>query len=309
MLRKKQLIGPWAGLPVAWKDDDTFAEKTYRGDVARCCAAGVPGVYTGGTTGEFYAQEFEEFKAVTKATIEECRKGKKPVMIGCTSTFTLGTIRRVRYAMEKGADAVQIALPFWMELTDAEVVGFFREVSTAVPGMPLVIYETLRAKKAISLKVHKLIHEEVPAVIGVKSNEDTLGHTRKGCAQISKLYNVFVGESMWHELGPSGAIGCCSSLVYQNPRIVLQVFDFLLEKKWKELKTAMDNFNHIIIKGLKPCFRSGCKDSALDRLLGLSAGFLKTSLRCRKPYTSCTHAQLVQFRKWLEKNHPEFLEL
>ncbi|MCG2661332.1 MAG: dihydrodipicolinate synthase family protein [Kiritimatiellae bacterium] len=309
MLTKSQLIGPWAGLPIAWKDDNAFDEKQYRIDVANCCAADIPGVYTGGTTGEFYALEFDEFKAVTNATIRECRNGKKPVMIGCTATFTLGVIRRARYAIAKGADAIQIALPFWMELTDAEVVSFFKDVSAAVPGMPLMIYETLRAKKAISLKVHTLIHEAVPAVIGVKSNENTLGHTREGCAQISKLYNVFVGENMWYELGPSGAIGCCSSLVYQNPRIVLQVFDLLLKKQWKELKVAMDTFNHIINEGLKPCFDAGCKDSAMDRLLGLSAGFLKTSLHCRKPYVSCTQTHLIQFRKWLKDNHPEYLEL
>ena len=34
--------GPWAGLPVAWTDDDRFDEATYRHDVARCCEAGVP---------------------------------------------------------------------------------------------------------------------------------------------------------------------------------------------------------------------------------------------------------------------------
>jgi len=309
MLTKSKLVGPWAGLPVAWNDDDTFDEKNYRANVARCCAAGIPGIYTGGTTGEFYAQEFEEFKAVTDATIKECRNGKTPVMIGCTSTFTLGVIRRARYATEKGADAIQIALPFWMEIPDSEVVNFFQQVSDAVPGMPITIYETLRAKKAISLDLHRQIHQAVPAVIGVKSNDNTLGHTQEGCAELGKLYHVFVGETMWHELGPYGAIGCCSSLVYQNPRIVLQVFDLVLKKRWDDVKVWMDKFNRMIFEGLKPCFDAGCVDSAVDRLLGLSAGFLKTSLHCRKPYPSCTQAHLVQFRKWLKDNYPEFLEL
>jgi dihydrodipicolinate synthase/N-acetylneuraminate lyase len=309
MLTKKQMVGPWAGLPIAWKDDDTFDEKTYREDVARCCKAGVPGVYTGGTTGEFYALEFEEFKKVTDATIRECKNAKTPVMIGCTSTFTLGVIRRARYAKERGADAIQIALPYWMEVPDSEVVRFFREVSEAVPDMPIMIYETLRARKAISLALHRQIHEEVPGVIGVKSNEDTLGHTKEGCSEISKLYNVFVGENMWYELGPCGAIGCCSSLVYQNPRIVLQAFKLVLEKKWKEVKVWMDKFNHIFYEGLKPAVGAGCVDSAVDRLLGLSAGFLKTSLWCRRPYPSCTKEHLKEFQKWLKKHHPEFLEL
>lgn len=47
MLTRETFIGPWAGLPVAWQDDYSFDESTYRSDVARCCAAGVPGVYTG----------------------------------------------------------------------------------------------------------------------------------------------------------------------------------------------------------------------------------------------------------------------
>ena len=151
MLTRATFRGPWAGLPVAWKDDMTFDEKTYRGDVARCCEAGVPGVYTGGTTGEFYAQDFDEFKRITDAAVRECKRGKTPVMIGCTSTFTLGVVRRAQYARDRGADAIQVALPFWMEVPDPEVVPFFKAVSKAVPGMPISIYETRRAKKALTL--------------------------------------------------------------------------------------------------------------------------------------------------------------
>lgn len=309
MLTKKQLIGPWAGLPIAWKEDFSFDEKTYRGDVERCCSAKVPGVYTGGTTGEFYALDFDEFKAVTDATISECKNGKTPVMIGCTSTFTLGVIRRARYAQEKGADAVQVALPFWMEVPDRDVVRFFNEVSDAVPGMPMTIYETTRAKKALTLEQHKKIHEEVPAVIGVKSNANTLGNSPEGCRELSKFHNVFAGENLWEKLGPYGVIGSYSSFVYQNPRIMLMVFDLRLKEKWEELKKWMDKYDRICDEGLKHTFDAGCEDSAIDRMLGLSAGFLKTSLKCRGPYPSCTEKHLTDFRKWLGDNYPEFLEL
>jgi dihydrodipicolinate synthase/N-acetylneuraminate lyase len=67
-LTQEALVGPWAALPVAWTVDDAFDETTYRADVARCCAAGVPGIWAGATTGEFYALEFEEFRAVVRAT-------------------------------------------------------------------------------------------------------------------------------------------------------------------------------------------------------------------------------------------------
>ena len=40
VLNRKTFIGPWAGLPVAWSDEDRLAERTYRANVARCCEAG-----------------------------------------------------------------------------------------------------------------------------------------------------------------------------------------------------------------------------------------------------------------------------
>ena len=308
-LTRTTFRGPWAGLPVAWKDDDSFDEKTYRGDVARCCAAGVPGVYTGGTTGEFYAQEYEDFTAIADTAISECKRSGTPVMIGCTSTSTRGAIRRARYARDSGADAIQIAIPFWMALTDDEILRFFVELAAAVPGMPISIYETLRAKRAIPLQVHRKIHAEIPSVLMVKSNEDTLGATKAGCAAISKLYNVFVSENKICELGPYGAIGSCSSFVYLNPRMTLKMFDLLYAKKWKELKVMTGQVHRIIFEGLKPLLARGHLDSSLDRILGRCAGFLKTSLRCRGPYSSCTAKDLGKVQAWMKKNMPEWLEL
>ena len=151
MLTRDTFIGPWAGLPVAWTDDDRFDETAYRTDVARCCQAGVPGVYSGGTTGEFYAMEFDEFKAVTRAIVEESHAQGKPAMTGCTSTYTLGAVRRAAYAAEVGADAIQVTLPYWMEIGDRQIVPFFQEVVKASGGLPLSIYETMRAKKAITV--------------------------------------------------------------------------------------------------------------------------------------------------------------
>ncbi len=309
MLTRSSFRGPWAGLPVAWKDDDTFDEKTYRQDVARCCAAGVPGVYTGGTTGEFYAMEFEEFAAVADAAIAECKQARTPVMIGCTSTFTRGALRRARYARDKGADAIQLAIPYWMALTDDEIVRFFEEVAQAVPEIPISIYETLRAKRPIPLEVHRRIHQAIPQVLMVKSNEETLGCSKEGCAALNDLYNVFVGEHLICELGPYGAVGCCSSLVYMNPRYTLTMFELLYAKQWDALKPMTDRVRRFFVDGLAAISSKGCLDSAIDRLLGRTTGFLKTSLRCRGPYTSCTEADMAQLRAWLQVHAPELLEL
>ena len=131
MLTRETFTGPWAGLPVAWNEDGSFDEETYRGDVRRCCEAGIPGVYTGGTTGEFYAIEIDEFAEISGSTIEECHLLQTPAMIGVSATSTRGAVRRAEIAAALGADAIQVTLPFWMEVRDKEVVSYFQSVSEA----------------------------------------------------------------------------------------------------------------------------------------------------------------------------------
>ena len=65
-----------------------------------------------------------------------------PVMIGCASTYTLGTARRAAFAAEQGADAIQVAVPFWMEIEYSQVVPSFKEV--AGDSIPWPLNKTYR---------------------------------------------------------------------------------------------------------------------------------------------------------------------
>lgn len=307
MLNRETFTGPWAGLPVAWTDDDQFDEAIYRADVARCCKAGVPGVYTGGTSGEFYAMELDEFEAVTRATVEECHAHHKPAMIGCTSTYTLGVARRAGYAAEVGADAIQVALPYWMEIGNAQIVPFFREVANASGGLPLSIYETLRAKKALTLDQHRAIRDAVPSYMVVKANEDTVGCTPEGCQELSKFVNVFVSEHEFGELGRVGANGSCSSVVYWNPRVIMSLWNQVERQDWPGVDAGCQRIAELF-KFLDKAFGStDFTDTAYDRLGGVASGFLQCGLRSRGPYPSPTPADAEMLRCWYREHFPEML--
>ena len=108
MLDRNNFTGPWAGVPTAWNPDGTFDEITYRRDVRACCEAGAPGVYTHGTTGEFYAMELDEWQAVCTAAVDQCRIAKTPIALGVTSTYTQGAVRRARIAADLGAGKLKM---------------------------------------------------------------------------------------------------------------------------------------------------------------------------------------------------------
>jgi dihydrodipicolinate synthase/N-acetylneuraminate lyase len=309
MLTREALVGPWAGLPVAWTDDERFDEATYRGDVARCCEVGAPGVYTGGTTGEFYAMEFDEFQSVARATVEECRARGKPVMIGCSSTYTVGAARRAAYAAEIGADAIQIALPFWMEIGDDQIVPLFKEVVGASGGLPFSVYETTRAKKTLTVDQHRAIKEALPGYMMVKANVDTVGCTPEGCAALSEFVNVFVGEDKWGTLGRRGANGCCSSVVYWNPYVILPLWRRLQQEDWASVDAGCRRLGELF-EFLGATFGpKGFTDTAFDRLGGVAGGFLKSSLRSRGPYPACTQEDVETLRRWYREHFPEMLRL
>ncbi len=301
------MTGPWAGLPVAWSDDDTFDEKAYRINVANCCKVNVPGVYTGGTTGEFYATELDEFKAVARATVDECKKWGKPVMIGCSSTYTLGVIRRAAYARELGANAIQVAFPFWMEVRDDDIVPFLKDVAAAAEGMALSIYETTRSKKALRLNQHRAIADAVPNYLMVKANEGILGSTPDGCRALSEFVNVFVAEGLWAKLGPHGAKGCCSSVVFWNPLLTLELWKEVEKKNWQRVEALEQRWN-LVFEFLRQFEAKGFTDTALDRLGGVASGFLKISLRSRRPYPSATEEDAETLRNFYRKTVPEMLK-
>jgi 4-hydroxy-tetrahydrodipicolinate synthase len=299
--------GPWAGLPVAWDANDSLDERRYCDSVEKCCRAGVPGVYTGGTTGEFYAQSFEEFHLITEQTISVCRSHGVPVMIGCSSTYTRGSIRRAELAARLGADAIQVTLPFWMEVSDSGAIGYFKDVSAASGNVPLSIYETTRCKVALTLDQHRRIHDAVPNYVMVKANESTIGHTAEGCAELSKFVNVFVSEHMWDELAAYGVAGSCSSIVYWSPPYVLSTWEVLKRGDFDELARRVAKIREMYRFLFTDFSERGFTDSAFDRLGAHSTGFIKTGLNCRAPYPSATTRDVELFRNWLESNFPEFL--
>jgi len=305
-LTRETFAGPWAGLPVAWTDDDRFDEAAYRENVANCCRAGVPGVYTGGTTGEFYAMELDEFSQVARATVEECHAHGKPAMVGCSSTYTRGAVRRATIAAELGADAVQLAMPFWIEIGEPQIVPFCKAVAEAA-GLPLSIYDTPRSKRSLTLDHHRAIKEAVPGYIMVKATPGSIGAMPEGCAALAELVNVFVHESLWAELPAAGIHGCCSAMVYWNPRVVLDFWSKVQagdSAAVEQLHRKFASLHDFLFAQFGP---KGYTDTTYDRLAGAACGFLKTNLRNRAPYPPATAEDVQTLRNWCQDHFPEML--
>ena len=110
-LTRDNLHGVWAAIATPFDDQDRFDEDVFRENIRRLHAAGVHGIYTTDSDGEFYAIELEEFKRVVKVFADETQRLGCPTMVGVTWCNTQGIIDRLKYAAAEASSGRTSAIP------------------------------------------------------------------------------------------------------------------------------------------------------------------------------------------------------
>lgn len=310
-LTADEVRGIWAGVTMCWDERYRFNETTYALNIERTLRSGAHGIYTTGSTGEFYAIEFDEFSRMVDIQSELCGAAGMPLQIGCCADSTGEVIRMLEYiAAKKQVGAAQVVLPYWMELTDREVLRFFEDLYKSCPAMPLVHYNIPRAKKFLGADDYLRILEVAPSLIGVKftfagSNFAALQSALIRTPQLS----YFVAENLLASGMMLGARGSYSSLIATNPQFMLTLYEHCVNERWGEAiamqKTAHHFFDEaagfIIARG------EGAIDPVFDKGLSVAAGCSLGSARTRAPYIGWSDETVAAMREWLQQNYPQFI--
>ena len=310
-LTADKLNGIWAGMTMAWDESFHLDEETYAQNTRRMLAENVQGIYTTGSTGEFYALEFDEFKRMVDIEAELCGRAGMPLEIGCCSDATAKTIRLMEHAASKNeVGAVQVTVPYWMELTDRELLQFFKDLYTACPEMPLVHYNIPRAKRFLTGDDYRRVLEVAPSLIGVKY---TFAGSHFGELQeairLTPGLSYFVVETLLVSAMLIGARGCYSSLVATNPSYVLEMYAKARTGKWREAVKAQMHLSRFLneLVAFISSRGEGVIDPVADKGLAVATGCLLGSQRCRPPYIGWSDETVMLVRQWIAENAPEFL--
>ena len=235
-LTSETLNGIWAGVTMPWDENYCFDEDMYAKNIQRAIDAKVSGIYTTGSTGEFYALDYDEFCRMVDIQSELCGNAGMPLQIGCCSDSTAETIKLLEYAAGKRAvTGVQVNIPYWMELDDRELLQFFKDLYMACPDMPLIHYNIPRAKRFLLGRDYKKILEVASNLIGVKFTfaSSHFGELQEAMLMLPNL-SFFVGESLLVSAMQLGAKGSCSSLVLVNPRFILDMYAKAQSGQWEK---------------------------------------------------------------------------
>ena len=112
--------------------------KGIKKQVDRLVAAGIHGIVTTGTTGEFPALTLDEHKSVIKAYVDAV-DGRLPVVAGMGSNSTREAIEMAQYSEKVGAAACMIVPPFYDPLTFKALYKFYEDVCGSI-SIPVMYY-------------------------------------------------------------------------------------------------------------------------------------------------------------------------
>lgn len=304
-LTRKNLHGVWCALITPWTDRDELDAKRYLKELRAYKGLKVQGIYTGGTTGEFYAQDDATFERVTKMTCDEGHALGLPVQIGCTTLSTRTAIGRIKVANKAGADGIQIALPFWLALQDDEVMRFVVEIADAADGTPLILYLTGRSKRKIPAGLFGKIAKKVPAFIGTKDTGASVDEVKAMHADAPDIA-IFGGEDFYLRNPAGGRGGYCSVSGY-NPQLVIDLYNLCDAGRYEDAKPIHEAIARMHKEVWHPPYiEQGFMDSALDRVQRMAGG-IDVGLRCQSPYRSCTDKHVRGYLKWWKTHYPHYM--
>lgn len=310
-LTANDIKGIWAGVTMSWDEQYCFDEASYRQNTEDIIRAGAYGVYTTGSTGEFYALNFDEFKLMVDIQAELCGKHGTPLQIGCCSDDTRDTLQLFEYAAGRPeVGAAQIAIPYWMELTDREILQFFKDLYSACPDLPLVHYNIPRAKRFLGGGDYLRILEVAPSLVGVKY---TFAGSHFGALQDAIMatpqLSYFVGENLLPSAMMLGARGTYSSIIFTDPQVTLRMYEKAAAGQWEEAIAMQQEITRFINDSAAfiEARGEGTMDPVFDKGLAVAAGCAVGSQRTRAPYIGWSDETVLALRAWLKENYPQFL--
>ncbi|WP_306116157.1 MULTISPECIES: dihydrodipicolinate synthase family protein [unclassified Roseovarius] len=130
--------GIYTPLVTPYHDDFSVNEDALADTVELLIGAGVHGIIVAGTTGEYYAQSFDERVWMMKR-VHKLIKGRVPMIAGTGDIRTENSIEYAKAAKKIGADALLIATPPYSCPTGREVALHCLAVDRAA-NMPVMLY-------------------------------------------------------------------------------------------------------------------------------------------------------------------------
>lgn len=300
------ITGTWGTLLLPLNADDTIDLVRLAAEVAAFAEAGVDGVYSNGTAGEFHTQTEEEFDQVSALLAGECERHGLPFQIGVSHMSAQISLARLKRVVALRPSAVQVILPDWAAPTLEEAIAFLSRMGEAAAPAGLVVYNPPHAKRVLKPADWRVIAERVPAVVGMKVAGGDATWYEEMAPVLGRL-SVFVAGHTLATGFARGAAGSYSNVACLSPGgaqrwFALMKSDPALAAEWE--RRIQGFFHRHIIPFITT---QGYSNTAVDKLLAAIGGWAQIGTRVRWPYRWIPESDAERLRPVAWAELPELM--
>lgn len=299
------LKGNWATLLLPIGSNNGIDFGLLADEIDQLIDAGVDGIYSNGTAGEFHNQTEDEFDRINQLLLEKCKAKGMRFQVGASHPSPVISLGRLKRSTGLKPDAFQVILPDWVTATLNEQVDFMQEMAANSNSIPLVLYNPPHAKLVLKPKQLLNLKHEVPQLIGVKVAYGDLAWVAE-MRETAKQLSVFVpGHFLATGVKDGVGSGAYSNVACINAKTA--------QKWWQQMQADMNSALELqqrIQAFFKECIvpfaEQGYSNPALDKFLATVGGYVQVGTRLRWPYRFIPESEVAAVRKRAKQLIPEF---
>ena len=204
-------FGPMPAIVTPFTEDGAIDEAAFGETLADMLTAGATGFIVGGCTGEFWAMTMEErahlFRLAAGAV-----NGRATVIAGTSAIRVDDVIELTRSARDAGCDGALVLPPYFVELTEPEIIRHFERLSAAV-SLPIMLYNIPQfCHNAITPALASRLGE-LGTVVAIKESAGSWTNFHNTLMAVRDRLRVFCGPSTMYGVpavaaGADGFVDC-----------------------------------------------------------------------------------------------------
>lgn len=176
--------------------DGGLDEKGLEKLIEHLIIGGVHGIFLLGTNGEAPSLSYALRKElITKA----CKfiNGRVPVLVGITDTSFNGSLDMAAHSKEAGADAVVVAPPYYLPISQEEMTDYLERLIPQLP-LPVMMYNMPSCTK-LHLSLETVIKAKELGAIGIKDSSGDMSYFYSliEAFKESPEFSIIVGTEMF----------------------------------------------------------------------------------------------------------------
>lgn len=303
-----KLRGNWATLLLPIAPDGAIDLSGLADEIEVLIAAKVDGIYSNGTAGECCNQTDAEFDAIQRILAECCSRSRTPFVIGACQPDPSVALDRLRRAAAHAPDGIQVILPDWWPVTDAEAVDFLQMAAEAAGGIPLVLYNPPHAKRVLSPATLAAVLKQVPAVVGVKLADGDADWYAEADKHLRDWALYVPGHHLATGVEAGIAAGAFSNVACLSPRGA-QLWTEMMRTDIAGARKIEQRICEFMDVHVLPFRRDhGYSNAALDKLLAAIGNWAPVGPRLRRPYRWIDAAEAERLRPIARRMMPEIMD-